>query len=61
MKAVILIGDSIRMGYQETVREQLGGRAGVWGPAENGGTSEYELLGRKVAKFSMNLLGKSCA
>ncbi len=40
MKQVVLIGDSIRMGYQETVRETLAGRADVWGPEQNGGTSE---------------------
>lgn len=36
MKQVVLIGDSIRMGYQETVKSELGGVAEVWAPAENG-------------------------
>ena len=39
MKNIILIGDSIRMGYQETVKEQLADIAEVWAPEENGGTS----------------------
>jgi lysophospholipase L1-like esterase len=43
MITVVLIGDSIRMGYQETVRSQLAGWADVWGPEENGGTSERVL------------------
>lgn len=36
---VILIGDSIRMGYQAFVEKELEGEARVWGPRENGGTS----------------------
>jgi hypothetical protein len=32
---IVLIGDSIRMGYQEMVRQKVGARAEVWGPAEN--------------------------
>lgn len=43
MQTVVLIGDSIRMGYQETVRRELADRANVWGPAQNGGTSENVL------------------
>jgi len=43
MKKVVLIGDSIRMGYQEKVRELLAGRAEVWAPEENGGNSENVL------------------
>lgn len=43
MKRVVLIGDSIRMGYQETVRTELGNSADVWGPKQNGGTSEKVL------------------
>jgi lysophospholipase L1-like esterase len=39
MKRVILIGDSIRMGYQSTVQELLGRQAEIWAPQENGGTS----------------------
>jgi lysophospholipase L1-like esterase len=43
MKRVILVGDSIRMGYQEIVRAELEGWADVWGPEQNGGTSENVL------------------
>lgn len=43
MKRIVLIGDSIRMGYQEGVRERLAGVADVWGPKENGGTSDNVL------------------
>jgi lysophospholipase L1-like esterase len=43
MKSVVLIGDSIRMGYEDTVRTQLARVAKVWGPKDNGGTSENVL------------------
>lgn len=43
MKDIILIGDSIRIGYQEVVRRELGAAAHVWAPAENGGTSRNVL------------------
>ncbi len=36
MKQIILIGDSIRIGYQDVVRRELGARAQVWTPDENG-------------------------
>jgi lysophospholipase L1-like esterase len=39
MPSVILIGDSIRMGYRPTVEQLLGDRGQLWAPAENGGTS----------------------
>ena len=39
MKQVVLIGDSIRIGYEPIVREHLGGLAEVWGPDVNGGNS----------------------
>jgi lysophospholipase L1-like esterase len=39
VQSVILIGDSIRMGYEPRVRAAFGGVADVTGPAENGGTS----------------------
>lgn len=43
MKQVVLIGDSIRMGYEATVRDRLGAVAEVWGPSGNGGNSERVL------------------
>lgn len=39
MKTVVLIGDSIRTGYQDTVRSEMTGVAEVWGPEQNGGAS----------------------
>lgn len=39
MNNCILIGDSIRLGYQETVESELAGQAEFWKPEENGGTS----------------------
>ena len=44
MKEVILIGDSIRLGYEDYVRRELEGQATVWGPEQNGGTSANVLL-----------------
>jgi len=43
MRRVVLIGDSIRIGYQAAVERELAGRAEVWAPSENGGTSENVL------------------
>ena len=40
---IVLIGDSIRMGYQDHVASQLAGRAEVWSPEENGGDSRNVL------------------
>jgi lysophospholipase L1-like esterase len=39
MKNIVLIGDSIRMGYQLTVHAELGGWADVWWPDQNGESS----------------------
>ncbi len=35
-KLVILLGDSIRLGYEATVIQELAGTAEVWAPKENG-------------------------
>ncbi len=43
MKNVLLLGDSRRQGYEPYVREMLEGRAGVYGPAENGRWAGYTL------------------
>ncbi len=43
MKTVVLIGDSIRMGYQSHVQQALQGLARVWAPQENGGNSQNVL------------------
>ncbi len=39
MQQLILIGDSIRMGYQDDVIRELANLADVWAPAQNGGNS----------------------
>lgn len=36
MKRVVLLGDSIRLGYEATVRAELADQAFVWSPSENG-------------------------
>jgi len=43
MKKVLLIGDSIRMGYNDVVCRMLEGRAEVWGPEENCCFAKYTL------------------
>ena len=43
MKKLILLGDSIRMGYQREVEEILRDRMEVFGPNENGRWSGYTL------------------
>ena len=43
MRKVVLIGDSIRMGYEPIVREILSGSTEVWGAKENGGDSRRVL------------------
>lgn len=43
MPLIVLIGDSIRMGYQSFVQEELRDEAEVWGPTQNGGTSSNVL------------------
>lgn len=42
-KKVVLIGDSIRMGYQDTVTRELAGRAEIIKHDENGGNSDRVL------------------
>jgi hypothetical protein len=44
MKKVMLIGDSIRLGYQAKVTELLGDKAAVTGPAENCRFASYTLF-----------------
>lgn len=60
-KKVILIGDSIRMGYQKFVQELLANEAEVWAPEQNGGTSQNVLkhldewaLGREPDVIHLN-------
>jgi lysophospholipase L1-like esterase len=62
MKSVILIGDSIRMGYQPTVEQLLGEQAQLWAPTENGGTSANVLahLDEWVLSRSPDILHLNC-
>ena len=39
MKKLVLVGDSIRMGYQACVMKELSGLSDVWVPEQNGGNS----------------------
>ena len=43
MTKVVLIGDSVREGYQKYVQAELAAEAEVWAPDENGGTSRNVL------------------
>lgn len=43
MKKIILIGDSIRVGYQETVRDELAGTAEICWVEQNGGNTQKVL------------------
>jgi len=45
MKNVLLIGDSIRLGYEERVRELLGPNVTVYTPGENNRFAKYALWG----------------
>ena len=58
----MLIGDSIRMGYQEVVRRELDGAAEVWAPGENGRTSRnvLERLEEWVLSRRPDLLHLNC-
>lgn len=62
MKTVVLIGDSIRIGYQDTVREELEGTAQVWAPSENGENSRNVLahLDEWVISRSPDLVHLNC-
>ena len=46
MPEVIPIGNSIRMGYQDAVQQELGDAAAVWEAEENGGNSRNVLTHR---------------
>ena len=59
---VVLIGDSIRMGYQDHVVSQLAGRVKVWVPKANGGDSRNVLahLGQWVFSRQPDLVHVNC-
>jgi len=54
MPLIVLIGDSIRMGYQRFVQAELRNAAEVWGPTENGGTSSNVLANLQDWVISRN-------
>ncbi|MEE1351739.1 MAG: SGNH/GDSL hydrolase family protein [Clostridia bacterium] len=60
MKKVLLIGDSIRLGYEEEVKKELQGEYEVWGPEENCRFAKYTLneLGRIFEAFSNGTANK---
>ena len=62
MKRVLLIGDSIRLGYEEYVRRELGDSAEVYSFPENGGTSANVLanLDRWVLASQPDILHLNC-
>jgi len=62
MKKVVLIGDSIRMGYQATVVEQLAGAAEVLSPEQNGGDSRNMLahLDEWVTSLQPDIVHLNC-
>lgn len=55
MKNLLLIGDSIRMGYDTFVREKLSGRMNVYFPAENCRFAQYTLRTLSDWKAQLNL------
>ena len=56
MKNVLLIGDSIRMGYDKAVKKSLEGKANVFFPPENCEMSSRVL--RYLHEWKGNLMGK---
>ena len=62
MKHVVLIGDSIRMGYELIVRAELTGQAEVSGPKDNGRNSQNILdhLDEWVLTKDFDLLHINC-
>ena len=53
MKNLFLLGDSIRVGYQEAVREKLAGKMNVYFPNDNGRFAQYTL--RTVGDWAARL------
>ena len=55
MKNILLLGDSIRRGYESFARDKLQGRANVFFPMENGRFAQYTLRALSEWKESMAL------
>lgn len=62
VKKVVLIGDSIRIGYQSFVTEDLKNLASVYGPEQNGGTSENILknIDRWIPSENLDVIHLNC-
>ncbi len=62
MKSVVLMGDSIRIGYRSVVQQRLADVAEVWGPEDNGRTTVYTLenLNAWLAGRSPDLVHVNC-
>ena len=54
MKSVMLIGDSIRLNYQEVVEEELKGEYNVWAPEENCRFAKYTLNELQIYKIAFS-------
>jgi len=59
---VVLLGDSIRMGYQDVAIRELAGVAWVWSPAENGAHTAHTLanLGKWLQDKTPALVHVNC-
>lgn len=55
MKNLLLLGDSIRMGYQSFVQEKLANRMNVYFPGENGRFAQYTLRSLHDWKEALSL------
>lgn len=55
MKNILLLGDSIRQGYESFARDKLQGRANVFFPMENGRFAQYTLRALSEWKESLAL------
>lgn len=55
MKNILLLGDSIRQGYESFARDKLQGRANVFFPMENGRFAQYTLRALSEWKESLTL------
>lgn len=55
MKNILLLGDSIRQGYESFARDKLQGRANVFFPMENGRFAQYTLRALSDWKESLTL------
>lgn len=61
-KSIVLIGDSIRMGYQDHVARELADQVEIWAPEQNGGDSRNVLahLDEWVISRSPDLVHVNC-